>query len=347
MTASEISNVMYPFSHQIESLSEMRGNIMTSILTWQSRSNWSQTLWFLLFISGVSAAGPVARNECANPPPGTIFCEDFEGTNPKAHFDDYDGNPDSENQVVTDSGPAGDASNKAVRFRVPAGQSGTSDLIKVLSSSYDKLFARWYIKYEPGFNFAALNHGGGLAAGDRNYVGSSGNRPNGNDFAWFGVQYQENTSKPYVYSYYRGMYQDCVAQGSCYGDSLPCVYDTGGAYCTKAQHRPTAPLPTFQAGQWYCVEEMIDMGTPTATGTSANGGLTLWLDSQVVGTYQDLWIRTTTALKIQSLWLALFHHDGTHSVVGELVDNVVVSTQRVGCGATQQLNAPTNLRILN
>ena len=35
-------------------------------------------------------------------------------------------------------------------------------------------------------------------------------------------------------------------------------------------------------------------------------------------------------------------------VIGEFVDNVVVSTQRIGCGTAQSsLPAPTNLRILN
>jgi hypothetical protein len=305
--------------------------------------------YLLLFFFSVAAAGPVARNECTNPPPGTIFCEDFEGVNPKGNFNDYDGNPDTENQVITDTGPAGDTSNKVIRFRAPVGQRGGADLVKVFSSGHDKLFARWYLKYEPGFNFGALNHGGGLAAGDRNFIGVSGNRPNGNDFAGFYVQYRENTARPYAYSYYRGMYQDCSnAQGSCWGDSLPCVYDLGSGYCTKPQHRPSAPLPTFQAGQWHCAEEMVDMGTPTSTGASANGRLTLWLDGQQYGDFQDLWIRTTASLKLQSLWLSLFHHDGTHSTVGELIDNVVVSTQRIGCGtAAQQLpNPPTNLQVI-
>jgi hypothetical protein len=140
--------------------------------------------------------------------------------------------------------------------------------------------------------------------------------------------------------------QDCPAQGRCYGDSLPCVYDTGGTYCTKAQHRPLAPLPKLQTGRWYCLEEMVDMGTPTSTGTSANGRLTLWLDGQQYGDFQDLWIRTTATLKLQSLWLSLFHHDGTHSVVGELIDNVVVSNQRIGCvTGPQPPSQPTNLQV--
>jgi hypothetical protein len=320
---------------------------MTNLIRGKAKYNWPICACLLLWFSCVASVEAIPRNECANPPPGTIFCADFEGENPKRDFNDYDGNPDTENQVVTDSGPAGDAQNRVVRLRAPNGQRGGSDLIKVFSSGYDKLFVRWYLQYEPGFNFGAGNHGGGLAAGNRDYVGQSGNRPNGDDFAGFYIQYQENTAKPYAYSYYKGMYQDCGAQGSCWGDSLPCVYDTGQSYCTKPQHRPSTPLPAYQAGKWYCVEQMVEMGAPTTSGGAANGRMALWLDEQAIGDYQDLWIRTAATLKIQSLWLSLFHGDGTHSTVGELIDNVVVSTQRIGCGMGQQpLNPPTNLRVM-
>jgi hypothetical protein len=300
----------------------------------------------LFCFSCAARAGPPARNECAHPPPGAIFCEDFESQDPKANFNDYDGNLDSENLVVTQSGPAGDAENRAIRLRVPAGQSGTSDLLKVFPQAYDKLYARWYLRYEAGFDFAARNHGSGLAAGDRDFVGVSGNRPQGTDFAGFYIQYQEQTSRPYAYSYYRGMYQDCPAAGSCFGDSLPCVYDSGGVYCTNAQHRPSVALPTFRADQWYCIEEMVDLGAPTTTGIAPNGQLTLWVDAQQIGDFHDLWLRTTPALKLQTLWLSLFHHDGNHSIAGELIDNVVVSTERIGCGTANTIPPPTNLRVI-
>jgi len=90
---------------------------------------------------------------------------------------------------------------------------------------------------------------------------------------------------------------------------------------------------------------MVDMGAPTTTDAVANGQLTLWLDGQVIGDFRDLWLRTTPNLKLQSLWLSLFHHDGTHSTAGEFIDNVVISTQRIGCGTTNTVPAPTNLRI--
>jgi hypothetical protein len=60
------------------------------------------------------------------------------------------------------------------------------------------------------------------------------------------------------------------------------------AIVRNPQHRPLAPLPPFQAGQWYCLEQLVDMGTPSSTGTSANGRLVVWLNAQSVGDYQDL-----------------------------------------------------------
>lgn len=302
-------------------------------------------LSFLFSVSAAKAA--ITRNECANPSAGMVFCEDFESSNPKLHFDDYDGNLDTENQVFSTSGPSGDASNKVIRLRVPAGQGGGSDLIKVLGGSYDKLYARWYFMYEPGFNFAARNHGGGLAAGDRNYVGQSGSRPTGANFAGFYFQYQETTSKPYSYSYYRGMYQDCSnPNGGCWGDSIPCIYDNGTYYCTKPQDRPTVTMPTLVAGQWYCYEQMIDMGASSSDGAGATGRITQWLDGYMFGDNTNVWLRTVASLKLQNLWLSLYHHDGTHSIVGEMIDNVVVSTQRIGCGTTI-LSVPENLRLIN
>jgi len=311
-----------------------------------SRRTWSMVVCLLLCYSypGTAAASPIPRNECANPPPGTVFCEDFEGVSPLGNFEGGAGS-----ELIADFGPSSDGLNKLVRFRAPAGQSGGASLIKKLTVAHDVLYARWYQKYETGFNFSALNHGGGLHVGDRWMIGASGNRPTGADFAGFYMQYQEDTRKLYAYSYYRGMYQDCSNPiGSCWGDSLPCVY--GGGYCTKPEHLPPPSSPTFTAGQWHCVEQLVNAGTPTATGSGANGRLVFWLDGVQIIDYQNLWIRTTAVnMQVQSLYLALYHHDGTHSVVGELSDNVVLSTQRIGCGSAQvdqvPPNPPTNLRI--
>lgn len=299
--------------------------------------------WTVAIASG---GGPVPMNECSSPPPGTVFCEDFDtgstsDAQRRAKWDDFDGALDVQ-FPTSDTGPSLTVGNHTAQFRAASGQSGGADLVKVLSPTHDKLYARWFQKYETGFNFNAPLHGGGLALGDRVYLGSSGVRPTGSDFAYFNIQHQNSTpfhNSLYAYDYYLGMYQDCGPPGSCFGDSLPCVYDSGASYCTNTAHVPQTTPPTVTSNVWYCVESMVDAGT-----TGATGSFSLWQDGVNLANISGLNIRSTTALKIENLYLALFHHDGTHSTQGVLIDNVVVSTQRIGCssGATLDTTPPSD-----
>jgi hypothetical protein len=64
---------------------------------------------------------------------------------------------------------------------------------------------------------------------------------------------------------------------------------------------------------------------------AADGELDFWVDGLEIGPWTDLWLRTSANVQPSLLWLNLFHH-GEHSVAGVMVDRVVVSTTRVGCG---------------
>jgi len=281
---------------------------------------------------GSSGGGSVAPlTECDDSMPEWVFCSGFEEGS-KAIWDDYDGNPDSENKLVADAGPWGVAGNHVARLRVPAGRGG-SDLVKLLPP-HDLLYARWYVAYEPGFNFDAPNHGSALFAGDRNNLGRSGIRPDGTDVISAGVEYSPSLHVNSTYVYYRGMYQDCAdPDGACWGDSLPCIYDEGQSYCTRAADRPVAgnAAPALQTGRWYCVELMLDAGFPSSSEDGAGGALDWWIDGQEMGPFRGLWMRTVPDLQVDILWLSLFHHDDQHSLLGVLYDDVVVSTARVGC----------------
>lgn len=120
---------------------------------------------------------------------GLVFCSKFEETTWRSVWDDYDGNPAPINQVIVNNGPFNIAGNHVMQLRVPAGRGG-ADLVKVFPQTYDKLYARWYEYWEPGYDFNAANHGSSLAAGDRNFLGQSGIRPNGSDFASSGFEPQ-------------------------------------------------------------------------------------------------------------------------------------------------------------
>ena len=280
-------------------------------------------------VGGTAGQPPVDPHECDAARADWVFCSDFEEGN-KDIWDDYDGNPDPTNLLLADPGPFGVAGNHAMRLRVPPGRGG-ADLVKVLPSTYDALYARWYVKFEAGFDFSAPNHGGGLHAGDRALLGRSDYRPQGND--WFGawIDYSPTAKVFDIYSYYRGMYQDCAdPNGSCWGDGFPCISDEGQTYCEKPQHRETVMPPTLAHETWYCVELMMNGGTPTSGEAGANGAFDLWIDGAEFGPWNDLWLRTTSELKIGILWLSLFHHE-EHSTEGIVFDHVVVSTSRIGC----------------
>src|SRR5262245_35450818 len=94
-----------------------------------------------------------------------IFCTGFEETNPKANWDDSDGNPNSQNLALLDPGPCNSGSNNVMRL-IGLG----ADMRKNFrTSSYDKLYFRWYKKFESGYSFTCSGggcvHGPELVAG--------------------------------------------------------------------------------------------------------------------------------------------------------------------------------------
>lgn len=258
-----------------------------------------------------------------------VFQSGFEEEKPA--WDDYDDNSDV--QYISDPGPFNATENHVLRLAVPAGKGGGSDLIKVLPSQHDSMYVRWYIKYEEGFDFSARHHGSGLFAGNRNFLGKSDYRPNGDDYAISTIEHSRKLHTTQIYAYYRGMYQDCSnPQGACWGDVFPCTSDDGTRYCKKKQHREPPLPPELQDGKWYLIEMKLKLGTPSEDGSVHDGEIALWVDGQNYGIWNDLWMRTTEDLKVSVLWLLLYHHDGNHSEAGILLDDVVVSTTRTGPG---------------
>jgi hypothetical protein len=124
------------------------------------------------------------------------------------------------------------------------------------------------------------------------------------------------------------------------------MYDEGSGYCTNPADRETVMPPQLRSGQWYCIEMMIDGGTPVSSAAQANGVENFWVDGIQYGPWSHLWLRTTANLKLSILWLNLFHHED-HSVQGVMMDDVVVSTSRIGChaGGGTPPQPPRNLRI--
>ncbi|MFH1844930.1 MAG: hypothetical protein ABIF77_17195 [bacterium] len=277
----------------------------------------------------IAPAKDTPVDECTEGRADWIFCSGFEEGDLDL-WDDWDGNPPETNLLMEDPGPQDVSGNHVMRLRVPDGR-GMADLVKELPSAYDRLFVRWYVQWEPGYDFNALCHGGGLHAGARTLMGHSGDRPVGDDFFNATIEPSPQSHRLQIYSYYRGMYMDCIdPEGQCWGDMFPCTLDEGPHICEKPQHRDTVLPPVLETGQWYCIEILVDGGTPTPSESGADGIINFWVDGEEIGPWDDLWMRTSPDLQLRYLWLALFHHD-EHSVEGLKLDYVVVSSSRIGC----------------
>lgn len=280
-----------------------------------------------------------------------VFCSEFEEGSLSV-WDAVNGSPAP--AIVSDPGPFNRSGNHALRLYVPSNLSATgTNVIKEFTGA-QRIYARWYQKWETGYNFAAPNHGSGLHAGYRWDYGRSGVRPSGND--WYSTWLEPTTGgsvapsdigRLNLYTYYPGMYMDCAdPNGSCWGDHLPCM--VGPNYCNKAPIRVPPPTPpVMQANRWYCLEVMLDGGTPTSSQSGANGVQDFWVDGVEIGPWTGLWHRTTaTGMNVNLLALMTYYH-GAHADVGVRFDNVVVSKTRIGCGASTPAPAPpTNVRII-
>jgi hypothetical protein len=250
--------------------------------------------------------------------------------------------------IVADPGPFAQAGNNVLRLSAPPGTVG-SNVIKTFTGAR-RIYARWYQKFEAGYDFGARSHAGGLHAGDRWSYGRSGYRPKGDDWysTWLEPVYQETgKGRLNLYGYYRGMYMDCGdPNGSCWGDHFPCM--VGSSYCTKLPIRVPPPYPpVIQPDRWYCLELMLDGGTPTLIQAGANGIQNFWVDGVEIGPWTDLWHRTTAAGMDVNLFSLALYLPGPHPDVGIRYDNVVVSKSRIGCvGGALPPAAPQNLRIV-
>jgi len=271
-------------------------------------------------------------NACADVDDDVVFCTDFEeGT--LETWNDYDENPEEMNVVIPDEGPQGIPGNHVMRLRPPPGPNGV-DLVKLLPGYYDALYARWYVKLEPGYDLDSSALWPGLHAGSRDSLGASDSRPNGDDRFTVVLSHDATTHQLITQLDYRGMYQDCGdPANACFRDRLPCMTDEGESFCTKPQHRDADAPVAIEKARWHCIELFVDAGTPVADEADADGRVAFWLDDQLVGEYDDLWFRTDPMLKLGILWL-LEYTSSDHGDEGALYDDVIVSRSRIGCAAS-------------
>lgn len=87
----------------------------------------------------------------------------------------------------------------------------------------------------------------------------------------------------------------------------------------------------LENNRWYCIEQQARLNTPGRR----DGILRAWVDGRLVFEKTDVRMRDVAALKIETVWLNLYH-GGTWTATADhhlYIDDVVISRQPIGQGA--------------
>ncbi|HJZ87455.1 MAG TPA: hypothetical protein VKN99_19910 [Polyangia bacterium] len=310
----------------------------------------SRLRWVMVVLLASPFLGRLARaQECANPPAGTIFCDDFEASADQngqlGLWDDQGSAPG--NLVLTTTAGHVFAGQRALEMTAHKGLDTGGGPLKWFLPGYDQVYARFYVQFDTNYHY--LHHFVTLLANqasDRwSAFGMAGCRPSGTNFFTSGLEpwFDWGNNAPpgawNFYTYYPDMSCDPGARCSTYADPQSICTQCGtrgspcasGLECCWGNSFLPSPLriPTLSA--WYCMEMMVQANT----GGQANGSQSMWVDGTQVGQWGGIRWRTDDSLKINAL--ALWHYvtDDNYAAgqTSETVrfDNVVVSTSRIGC----------------
>lgn len=275
-------------------------------------------------------AGPGAEAEepvCAQA--SSILCDDFESGNLSLWQDGFD---QALHRINTQSVNVY-GGQKSLEVTYPAGADG-GWLTRWFMPGFDHAFARLYVKFEPGWRCGQnctklLGFYGNRLDDQWSGFGKAGIKPTGTDFFFASlVTLNWTYSDPgeiIFYSYFPEMQQ--APDGMYWGNFF---YQTN-------------PRIGLQATQWYCLELEVQANTPG----QHDGFQKMWIDGVFKGQVLNMRWRDTTDLRINAFQLTF---PGIVPITEHLwIDNVVVSTQQIGCTGGQQDTtppaAPTNLRV--
>lgn len=228
----------------------------------------------------------------------------------------WDGrSPSSRNRVeLTDHGYR----ETALRVRIPKGSHYGADFHLHLSEAAaeppEQLYFRYYVKFDDDWRTTSS----GKLPGFSGVYGSSGKgghpssstQPGWSARLMFGPNHTEDDRIDLGYYVYH------LGQEKRYGDGLG--WNEAGK---------------LKAGEWYCLEGEVELNT---LGVS-DGALRAWVDGTPAFDLSGLEFRRPSEpeIKIESFWFNVYY--GGKAVapqqLGLTIDEVVVDTDRVGCGA--------------
>jgi acetyl esterase/lipase len=220
---------------------------------------------------------------------------------------------------------------KSLEFRVPQQMDEVSnELIKRLGTGHDRVFLRYYSKFDAGFDQLGSSHNGSmLAAIDPTLpLATPGVKADGrNKFTASFENWRDEiaTASPgplNVYCYHPHQRSDYGDHFFPTGTVLPYSqqpHDFGDAFVSRNEVTPAL-------GRWYCYELMLQANT---IGRS-DGRIACWVDGSLIADFPNLRLRETEILKVSYAGIGLHIKHNALRANTKWYDDVVIATSYIG-----------------
>jgi hypothetical protein len=270
-----------------------------------------QVVFALVIVLCAAVPGWPTERRCDDP--AVILCDDFEtGT-----LDQWEDGYKPELHAITSDPTKVFAGERALEVTYPEGGEGKW-LARWFMPGYERAFARLYIKFEEGYRCGVnctkiVAFYGNRLDNPWSGFGKAGIRPTGTDFFFASLVTLNWYRRPdpgeiIFYSYFPDMVQ--APDGMFWGNF-------------SFQEEPREAV---QAGRWYCLELELGVNQPGLR----DGYQRMWINDLFKGEQTGIRWRDTTDVRINAVQLT-FSASPVPSTEHVWIDNLVVSTQRIGC----------------
>jgi hypothetical protein len=249
--------------------------------------------------------------------PDVIFATGFEADNWEAEWSYAGGSID----VISadDARSFSPLIGKALRAKIPEGENSAMSVIykfeEKIGEEPEEIYLRYYLRFADDWNQTV--YGGKLpgVSGTYGAAGWGGRKPDGTD-GWSarGTYFLSITGdNPLAGTHPIGTYCYYADQPGTYGDTWPWNKAYKG-FLSK--------------NRWHCIEQYVRMNTPGVH----DGILRAWVDGRPAFEKADIMFRTVDRLKIEQIWMNLYHGGTAVSPYDQhlYIDNVVVARQYIG-----------------
>jgi hypothetical protein len=220
---------------------------------------------------------------------------------------------------------------RALEFTVPRQTAELSNaLVKKLPAGLDRIFLRFYSKFDAGFDQVGSSHNGGFLAAIAPEIplATPGIRADGrNKFIasfenWRGDEQTRSPGHWNVYCYH-------PAQRSQWGDHF---FPSGRVLPFDRQkgdfgpHFVARPERMPELGRWYCLEFLLQANTVG----QRDGRIACWVDGTLLADFPNLHLRDDPKLTINHAALDLHIGSNTRRENRKWYDDVVIATDYIG-----------------